>query len=386
LEIETFIPLMLQNPEDGYNRLKRIILIGDHHQLPPVIKNMAFQKFSNMEQSLFTRFVNLGVPYVELDAQGRARPSLCQLYSWRYDNLGNLQHVINLPKFQEANTGFFYDFQLINVPDFNGVGESEPNPYFFQNLGEAEYCVALFMYMRLLGYPSSSITILTTYNGQKHLIRDIIDKRCGDNPLIGKPLKVSTVDRYQGQQNDYIILSLVRTKTIGHLRDVRRLIVAMSRARLGLYIFGCVSLFQNCFELRPAFTVLMTRPLDLFLAPYEKYPTKRLVSSLPEAKPYIVPNMEQFAQYVYDMYLERVSSLQVDQFMKGDEKIEPLRKKVKVEHHEKDQDPMKVEQLDKENVVKNEEQSQFNYQSNTSVEEELPKEEILIVNEVEGVN
>ncbi len=42
-------------------------------QLPPVIKNMAFQKFSNMEQSLFTRFVRLGVPTVELDAQGRAR-------------------------------------------------------------------------------------------------------------------------------------------------------------------------------------------------------------------------------------------------------------------------------------------------------------------------
>jgi len=49
-------------------------MIGDHHQLPPVIKNMAFQKFSNMEQSLFTRFVRLGVPTVDLDAQGRARP------------------------------------------------------------------------------------------------------------------------------------------------------------------------------------------------------------------------------------------------------------------------------------------------------------------------
>ena len=44
-----------------------------HFQLPPVIKNMAFQKFSNMEQSLFTRFVRLGVPTVQLDAQGRAR-------------------------------------------------------------------------------------------------------------------------------------------------------------------------------------------------------------------------------------------------------------------------------------------------------------------------
>merc|ERR1719264_1725687 len=61
LEIETFIPLLLQNPEDGTNRLKRWIMIGDHHQLPPVVKNMAFEKFSNMEQSLFTRLVRLGV-------------------------------------------------------------------------------------------------------------------------------------------------------------------------------------------------------------------------------------------------------------------------------------------------------------------------------------
>ena len=38
------------------------------------------------------------------------------------------------------------------------------------------------------------------------------------------------VDRYQGSQNDYIILSLVQTCHIGHLRDVRHLVVAMSRA------------------------------------------------------------------------------------------------------------------------------------------------------------
>ena len=68
---------------------------------------------------------------------------------------------------------------------------------------------------------------------------------------------MTTVDRYQGQQNDYIILSLVRTKTVGHLRDVRRLVVAMSRARLGLYILASVSLFQNCFELRPAFSQVL---------------------------------------------------------------------------------------------------------------------------------
>ena len=118
LEIETFIPLLLQTSQDGFNRLKRWIMIGDHHQLPPVIKNMAFQKYSNMEQSLFTRFVRLGVPTVELDAQGRARPSLCSLYQWRYRALGNLQHVIQGPEYRKANAGFGFDFQLINVEDY----------------------------------------------------------------------------------------------------------------------------------------------------------------------------------------------------------------------------------------------------------------------------
>ena len=87
-----------------------------------------------------------------------------------------------------------------------------------QNLGEAEYVVAMFMYMRLQGFPAHKISVLTTYNGQKHLIRDVIKRRCGNNPLIGQPHKVTTVDRFQGQQNDYILLSLVRTRAVGHLR------------------------------------------------------------------------------------------------------------------------------------------------------------------------
>lgn len=113
------------------------------------------------------------------------------------------------------------------------------------------------MYLRLLGYPSEKISILTTYNGQKHLIRDVINSRCGENPLIGRPFKVTTVDKYQGQQNDFILISLVRTKAVGHFRDVRRLVVAMSRARLGLYVFGRASLFRNCFELQPVFKLVI---------------------------------------------------------------------------------------------------------------------------------
>lgn len=266
LEIETFIPLLLQNPQDGYNRLKRWIMIGDHHQLPPVIKNMAFQKFSNMEQSLFTRLVRLGVPTVDLDGQGRARSSICNLYRWKYKILNDLDHILNTDDYKRANAGFAFDYQLINVEDFKGVGESEPNPFFYQNLAEAEYVVAVFMYMRLLGYNNEKISILTTYNGQKHLIRDVVKMRCGNNPLIGWPYKITTVDKYQGQQNDYILLSLVKTKAVGHIRDVRRLIVAMSRARLGLYIFGRSRLFKNCFELQHTFNLVNINQIKIILS------------------------------------------------------------------------------------------------------------------------
>ncbi|KAJ3080056.1 hypothetical protein HK102_003346, partial [Quaeritorhiza haematococci] len=257
LEVETFIPLLLQSPDVDHqrcvggqhqqqqqqggivgasSRLQRVVMIGDHNQLPPVVKNMAFQRYGNMEQSLFTRFVRLGVPTVTLDAQGRCRPSIAELFRWQYPKLGDLPYVVEGGRggeYKMANPGFAYDYQVVDVPDYMGKGETEPLPHFVQNLGEAEYVVATFMYMRLLGYPAEKITILTTYNGQKELIKDVLNQRCSWNPLFGTPHRVATVDKYQGQQNDYILLSLVRTKTVGHLRDVRRLVVAMSRARLG---------------------------------------------------------------------------------------------------------------------------------------------------------
>lgn len=90
-------------------------------------------------------------------------------------------------------------------------------------------------------------------------------------------LQIATVDKYQGQQNDYILLSLVRTRAVGHIRDVRRLVVALSRARLGLYIFGRAELFANCYELRPAMKQLLARPKQLHLHPSERV----AVSTLP---------------------------------------------------------------------------------------------------------
>ena len=107
-------------------------------------------------------------------------------------------------------------------------------------------------------------------NGQKSLIGDVLRRRGADAPLA-----VETVDRFQGQQADYVLLSLVRTKSVGHVRDIRRVVVALSRARLGLYVFAAAALFRGVAELAPAFARLAARPLALELLVGEAFPAAR---------------------------------------------------------------------------------------------------------------
>ena len=329
-EIESFIPAALQNMKNGELSLKRVVLCGDHLQNSPIIQNLAFRQYAHFEQSLFLRLVRLGVPFITLDQQGRARPSIAELFRWRYNQLGNLPVVETAQEFKQANSGFQFDYQFINVPDYQGTGEREPTPHFIQNLGEAEYAVAMYQYMRLLGYPASKITILATYAGQTALIKDVLNHRCAKNSLFGMPKIVTTVDKYQGEQNDCkfsmfslklsvlvltwrlidVILSLTRTRTVGYLRDVRRLTVALSRARLGLYILGRREVFESCYELKPAFDLLFQRPDKLMLAPGEMFPASRLLDDEVQGTP--MEGVEHLGQYVYEMTQAKLKAMGED--------------------------------------------------------------------------
>lgn len=308
-EVETFIPLLLQRGEtdaavSACSRLKRISLIGDHNQLPPVVKNLSFARFSNLDQSLFARLIGFGVPHIQLNRQGRTRSGIANLFRWRYEGLGDLQHVVDSPEYKVANAGFAHTYQLINVEDYQGKGETTPTAYYYQNVGEAEYAVALFQFMVMLGYSPAKISVLTTYNGQKELILDILKQRCGQGtPFAGlSPKTVSTVDQYQGQQNDYIILSLVRTQSVGYLRDVRRCVVAFSRARLGLYVLGRQSLFETCHELKPMMEQFAEKPDKLQIVLGEHYPaTRGLNKDVPKGKFFEVSDVSHLGSMVHSM-------------------------------------------------------------------------------------
>ena len=101
---------------------------------------------------------------------------------------------------------------------------------------------------------------------------------------------------------------------MGHLRDVRRLVVAMSRARLGLYVFARASLFSNCFELTPAFRLLLERPTDLRLLPDETFRTERLATDDASGSSDVltVNDMQQMASFVFDFYRKRVEAIAKD--------------------------------------------------------------------------
>lgn len=68
--------------------------------------------------------------HAQLNAQGRARPEIAALYNWRYKDLGNLPLVQSKSQYLAANAGFAYDYQMIDVPDFE-VGYSLHSSTFF---------------------------------------------------------------------------------------------------------------------------------------------------------------------------------------------------------------------------------------------------------------
>jgi intron-binding protein aquarius len=116
---------------------------------------------------------------------------------------------------------------------------------------------------------------------------------------------VATVDSFQGQHSDYILLSLVRTTSIGYLQDIRRLIAGLSRARLGLYVFCRKELFANSPQLVPIFQQLISSPSLLQLVNHETWPPQRLVDeTVPAGEVLEVPDVTAMGLKVYEMTLE----------------------------------------------------------------------------------
>ncbi|KAJ9219090.1 hypothetical protein DTO169C6_8600 [Paecilomyces variotii] len=212
--------------------LQHLILVGDHKQLQGhcSVQELEGEPFF-LNVSMFERLVHNGIDFRTLTRQRRMAPEIRKLLSPIYSDLQDHPSVLDRPKIPgmgDSNTYFFH----------HTWPESSDNLSSKYNQDEAQMIVGFYFYLVLNGMSVNDITVLTFYNGQRKKILKLLKDH---QYLQGQYVKVVTVDSYQGEENEVVILSLVRSSeraNIGFLSIENRVCVALSRAKRGFYIFG----------------------------------------------------------------------------------------------------------------------------------------------------
>ncbi|XP_064202537.1 NFX1-type zinc finger-containing protein 1-like isoform X2 [Anguilla rostrata] len=215
---------------------QHLILIGDHQQLRPSTAVYELATKFNLDVSMFERLVDMGVPYVRLDYQHRMRPEIARLLTPHiYDKLRNHSSVHLYENIKGVTTNVFF-------VDHDHLEENIQEGHSRQNLHEATFVKALCNYLMLQGYEPSQITVLTTYSGQLLCLKKIMPKSTFQG------VNLCVVDSYQGEENDIVILSLVRSNKegkVGFLKIPNRVCVALSRAKKGLFCIGNMTMLSS---------------------------------------------------------------------------------------------------------------------------------------------
>ncbi|CAC5383464.1 NFX1-type zinc finger-containing protein 1 [Mytilus coruscus] len=212
---------------------------GDHKQLEPkpAVRELATR--FNLSISLFERMLNNGLEYDCLQRQHRMRPEISELVRHTYPKLYDNNNVLEYDNIKGIRQNLFFITHEYDE-QYNRDGKS------FSNEHEAEYVKELCTYLLNQGYKRSEITILAAYTGQMFLIRSKMPR------VHFEGVNTCVLDNYQGEENEIILLSLVRSNDngdIGFLRRGNRICVALSRAKKGLYIIGnSTTLTKDCKE------------------------------------------------------------------------------------------------------------------------------------------
>ncbi|KAK6115467.1 hypothetical protein DH2020_007736 [Rehmannia glutinosa] len=219
----------------------RCVLVGDPQQLPATVISKAAGTLL-YSRSLFERFQQAGCPTMLLSVQYRMHPHIRDFPS-RYFYQGRLtdsESVSNLPD------EIYYKDPLLRPYIFfditYGRESHRGGSVSYQNTQEAQFCVRLYEHLqktiKSMGVGKVSVGIITPYKLQlKCLQREFKDVLNSDE---GKDIYINTVDAFQGQERDVIIMSCVRASNhgVGFVADIRRMNVALTRARRALWVMG----------------------------------------------------------------------------------------------------------------------------------------------------
>jgi hypothetical protein len=254
---------------------KHLVLIGDHKQLRPKVEAYALSTVSrggyNLDISLFERLVLGGLPSSRLAVQHRMRPEISRfIRAQTYNDLIDHQSVFKHPDLKGvSNNVVFIDHTIKEDGEDKDRGGYQSNTT-KSNAYEATLCIEIVRYFLLQGYGADKIVVLTPYLGQLRNIlsvmktslkdveayiseNDLLDlETLGEDPstelqsqnkekLRRSHVRVSSVDNFQGEESDIVIVSLVRSNPrgeIGFLKEEQRVNVLLSRARFGMYLVG----------------------------------------------------------------------------------------------------------------------------------------------------
>ena len=206
---------------------KHLILIGDHKQLEPKPAVFELAQKYNLSLSFFERMIRNGVPYHCLLKQHRMRPEISNMVKEIYPGLHDAETVMEYENIGGVSKNIYFLSH-----EFKERYDEEGRSY--ENKFEAEFTVGLCRYLIYQGYAPSQITVLTPYSGQLRCLTNCKDEKT-------KNVRFCIVDNYQGEENDIVLLSMVRSNDIGKLGFLdkeNRVCVALSRARKGLYVIG----------------------------------------------------------------------------------------------------------------------------------------------------
>ena len=240
-------------------RAGRVIFAGDHCQLPPTVKCYEAMK-GGLGRTLMERICSQKPEVVTLlRMQYRMHEDIMRFSSdWFYHNL-----MVAAPEVRNRSI-LDLDIPITWVDTSNFVGSERgvngseggvkgtlpfaedalQTSHF--NEGEARLTIlALQAYYELIGRERIleerlDVGIISPYRAQVQLLRRLLKKSEFFKPY-RRLISVNTVDGFQGQERDIIVISLVRSNEegqIGFLRDLRRMNVAITRARMKLIILG----------------------------------------------------------------------------------------------------------------------------------------------------
>ena len=227
-------------------RCTRVIFAGDHCQLPPTVKSIAAQR-AGLGKTLMERIVENKPEVVTLlKVQYRMNDEIMRFSSdWFYDG-----KVESAPQIKYRGI-LDYDIPMMWVEaspeDSSGFHETFVGESFGRiNKDEAELTLkTLEDYFGKIGKQrildeQIDVGIISPYRAQVQYLKQLVRRREFFKPYRGL-ITVNTVDGFQGQERDVILISLVRANEegqIGFLNDLRRMNVAITRARMKLIIIG----------------------------------------------------------------------------------------------------------------------------------------------------